>query len=237
MMRVLGLVAVVLLFSACTLVSDYDPDSIDWGSSSARGSSSAAIKFDIKRGVFIDGRDGYVYNYIYVAGNAWLAENLRYLPEISSSEFSSTEPKYYVAEYLGHSLQEAKRTDNFATCGALYNYEAAKTSCPEGWRLPTQNEWHALLIYYENYVYANRMLRSTIGWPNYPGTDDYGFTALPCGSMRRVNYVGGEAEAVWFIGDSPKSCLTVFDDRGAATIFYECPVDEGFSVRCVKNAQ
>ena len=46
--------------------------------------------------------DGYNYSTVQIGDQCWFAENCRYLPEVSSSSYSSqTSPYYYVYDYQG----------------------------------------------------------------------------------------------------------------------------------------
>jgi len=68
---------------------------------------------------------------------------LAYLPLVSlSSEGSGAAPYYYVYGYEGNSVFSARTTDNFARNGVLYNHPAALESCPDGWHLPSDEEWN-----------------------------------------------------------------------------------------------
>jgi len=71
---------------------------------------------------------------------------------------------------------------NCATYGRLYTWEAAKTVCPTGWRLPSKQEWGNLVTAAGGSGTAGRKLKSKNGWEsNGNGTDDYGFSAMPGG--------------------------------------------------------
>ena len=88
---------------------------------------------------FKDSRDGYTYKTIKIGNQTWLAENLRYLPEIGNG--------YYVYDYQGDIVDEAKRTQNYKDFGVLYNMSAAKDACPAGWHIPSDEEWKELERY------------------------------------------------------------------------------------------
>ncbi len=76
---------------------------------------------------FRDKRDGNVYRTFTVQGVAWMAENLRYkTPGSAYFEGDSTNSKKY---------------------GMLYDWKTALKSCPFGWRLPTGEEFQALVNY------------------------------------------------------------------------------------------
>lgn len=143
---------------------------------------------------FLDIRDDQYYSAIPIGNQIWMAENLRYLPKVSSPSSGSTrEPFYYVYGYHGTNVDQAKDKPNYLKYGVLYNWEAAKRSCPEGWHLPTDGEWTEL----EDYLGIIRVngfdrgrvaqkLKSTTGWENGNqengnGDNRSGFNALPTG--------------------------------------------------------
>ena len=136
---------------------------------------------------FTDPRDGYVYQTITIGEQEWMAENLRYLPSVVGADSASqTTPLYYVYDYDGSSISEAKATANYNTYGVLYNWVAAKASVPDGWHLPTDAEWKQLTSYIGGYSYAGGVLKEigTTHWvsPNSGATNEFGFTALPGGT-------------------------------------------------------
>ena len=100
------------------------------------------LSFSQETGTFTDPRDGKVYKTVKIGTQVWMAENLAYLPTVSSKiEWSETSPTYNVYGYQGTSISDAKTTDNFATYGGLYNWPAAVTACPDGWYLPSDEDW------------------------------------------------------------------------------------------------
>lgn len=85
---------------------------------------------------------GYLYHTIQFGSRCWLAENLKYLPSVTSdSQHSETLPLYYVYGYSGTNVSEAQSASNYDTYGVLYNYQAALSACPNGWYLPYNNDW------------------------------------------------------------------------------------------------
>lgn len=118
---------------------------------------------------FVDSRDNNNYRYVVIGSQKWLAENMRYLPQVSNAttgsedDGSEHESNYYIYGYSGSSVEEAKSyilqqsmdevpagTNVYSTFGVLYNHNAAQTACPEGWHLPTDGEWTQLEIYLQN---------------------------------------------------------------------------------------
>ena len=99
-------------------------------------------------GTFNDPREGgKEYNWVRMGEQIWMADNLAYLPEVSSGISSTTNPIYYVYDYLGTNVNDAKASDNYKTYGVLYNWPAAIEACPEGWHLPSDDEWKQLEMF------------------------------------------------------------------------------------------
>ena len=112
----------------------------------------------------VDPRDNKVYKIVTLGEQTWMAENLAYLPEVYPSSEAVTDGviRYYVYNYEGSDVNEAKATEEYALYGALYNWYAANATtseagasaeavpsgvqgiCPEGWHLPSKAEWQIL---------------------------------------------------------------------------------------------
>jgi uncharacterized protein (TIGR02145 family) len=106
------------------------------------------------------------YKTVKIGDQVWMAENLAYLPSVSPSADGSDEvPYYYVYDYQGTVVANAKQLNNYKTYGVLYNWPAAKAGaantsdnsgkvqgvCPAGWHLPSDEEWTQL----ENFLRIN----------------------------------------------------------------------------------
>jgi uncharacterized protein (TIGR02145 family) len=149
---------------------------------------------------YTDPRDGKVYRYVTIGTQEWMIDNLAWLPSVSpSSEVSDSEAIYYVSQYQGTDVSAAKATENYQVYGALYNWTAAQSCCPEGWHLPSDQEWLTM----ETYINSNKGIfdRTTYGWGyvwwglgahlwhtsgwknNKNGINTYGFSALPGGGV------------------------------------------------------
>ena len=86
----------------------------------------------------------------------------------------------WMAENLNYNTSGSACYDNISDCsdyGRLYDWYTASVVCPEGWHLPSNDEWTTLINFIgEN---AGTKLRAK-SWSG--GTDDYGFSALPSGN-------------------------------------------------------
>lgn len=116
-----------------------------------------------EEGEMVDARDGKIYRTVLLGTQTWMAENLAYLPEVYPAEAAAdadTEKRYFVLNYQGNDVAAAKSTEEYATYGVLYNWFAANDTsdkegsdavpsgvrgiCPEGWHLPSQQEWQLM---------------------------------------------------------------------------------------------
>jgi len=87
------------------------------------------------------------------------------------------------------------KPENCEKYGRLYTWDEAMKACPNGWRVPNNEEWEALVssaggtdtsggvIKASNVGFpAGGKLKAKSGWNNNGnGTDDFGFSALPGG--------------------------------------------------------
>lgn len=166
---------------------------------------------------FTDPRDGYVYKTVAIGDKIWLAENLKYLPIMVHPDTGSrTMPYYYVYDYEGTNVVDAKATVNYKTYGVLYNWEAAKAACPAGWHLPSEAEWTELTI-------SSGGSNAKI-FPVYPGGirhEDGSFYGLQFSGSWWSTTEG--IESAWCQGVN-------FSEGGK---YYG--KDKGLSVRCVKD--
>jgi uncharacterized protein (TIGR02145 family) len=171
-----------------------------------------------------------------------MSENMALLPSVSpSNEGSEISPYYYVYGYPGSSVTEAKATENYSVYGVLYNWEAAKTACPAGWHLPSDDEWIILTGYLGGDEIAGGKIRETgtVHWisPNTGATNESGFNALPGGSISGGLYGLGNLANFWT--STPYVPSTAYDrilyNNYAGIIRSNNFLMDGLSVRCIKN--
>ena len=77
-------------------------------------------------GIFTDNRDGHVYKIEKIGNQVWIVENLHYKTSSGCWAYDNDEGK--ASKY-----------------GYLYDYETAKTACPNGWKLPSKSDFDTLL--------------------------------------------------------------------------------------------
>ncbi len=156
---------------------------------------------------------GRSYATLQIGDQLWMAENLAYLPTVNpSSEGIGSQPAYYVYGYEDSRVERAKATTNYKRYGVLYNWEAARNSCPEGWRLPDDADWVALEKYLgmteADALETGLRTSGAVGgklketgnhmWqtPNFGARNEIGFTALPGGyrQMPAPGIAGGTGD-------------------------------------------
>jgi uncharacterized protein (TIGR02145 family) len=178
----------------------------------------------------INGGGGGSGEYVELGGLKWMKKNLNV--ETANSWCYGNSP------------------DSCTKYGRLYTWEAARTACPSGWRLPSRDEWGALTIAaggtgaYGTGGTAGRKLKSTTGWnyyysDSYYGTDDYNFTALPGGGRYSDgSFYNAGNFGLWWVATEYGSGFAY-----RRSMFYEDDVVNeealnkvnAFSVRCVRD--
>ncbi len=189
-----------------------------------------------------------IYQTVVIGTQTWFARNLNYDPG-----------KGYCYCYGDYSHDDSE--GNCVTYGRLYNWTTAmdleqdclfntcsddihpnhQGICPEGWHIPSLADWNTLIEYAGGSSEAGAKLKAAIGWrDDYNGTDDYGFSALPGGSIYIDNFYGlGHLSQWWMPSES---------ERDGGEAYYWAINDDGvgvsedahyktnyYSVRCVKN--
>lgn len=132
---------------------------------------------------------------------------------------------------------------NGAKYGKLYNWYAVNDPrglAPEGWHIPTDNEWKILSNYLGGKDFAGTKMKSASGWnENGNGTNESGFTGLP-GGLRDY---GGTFNFQGDIGYWWSASEGSTNDAFARNLNYRYELLDrydfnkvlGFSVRCIKD--
>lgn len=228
-----------------------------WTYPAANGCDSIVTLHLLYNEFVTDPRDGNTYCTMKYGDQIWMTSNMKYLPQVDDSK-SSTDPKYYVYAYSGTNLTQARNQVNYNRYGTLYNYVSAQTACPEGWRLPTKEEWQQLRDYLgqnSNYtcngnsLNVAKALASTEYWTSSTATCAVGnditqnnaskFNAMPGGyynagishssSFSEISHVGG-----WWTSSSTRHRVQLSNESPDVDLSPKAK-NWGFSVRCIKD--
>lgn len=203
-------------------------------------------------GTFTDNRDNNTYNWVRIGEQVWMAENLAYLPAVGPPSIVSETAYYYVHDYSGINVSDAKTTSNYKTFGVLYNWPAAQNACPTGWHLPTNEEWEQLAQYisdtkgpysktkWGDWIDVGKHLKTALGWNNNGnGTDDFGFSGLPGGAQVNASFSDIGISGTWWSATNAPTPDHIWQWvlSYQYTYFFSSNAlpHRGFSIRCLRD--
>jgi uncharacterized protein (TIGR02145 family) len=167
--------------------------------------------------------EGQTYKTVTIGEQTWMAENLNY--KTGKSECYEND--------------EA----NCKKYGRLYDWATAMKACPNGWHLPSKEEWESLD--FGDSKTAGKKLKAASGWEDYReqngnGEDKYGFAALPGGYFsadgffNEIGFFG-----IWYSAseeDSNNAYFRNMNNEEESAYWGSYGGKSGlFSVRCVKD--
>lgn len=170
--------------------------------------------------VLKDQRDGNTYRTINVAGKLWMAENLRYVAGSDVTYFDND-------------------PNNLPSYGILYGWQTASAACPDGWHLPTGNEFRQLLDNTENADPGSKAKSGPVfpgfqlaGMKDYEGVfsemDESGYY------WTSTEYDDKEAEFFSYVIMNGRSIVDISRKEDMPDI-HGAEKANKYSVRCVKN--
>lgn len=194
--------------------------------------------------------DGNVYQTIGIGDQVWMAEDLK------TTRFNDGTPIPRVENYdewAGLTLPAYSWYNNDSMYreefGALYNYYAVESGklCPEGWHVPSDEDWISLETSLGGVWNAGGALKEagTAHWktPNTGASNKSGFTALPGGYrsyngtfnwMRTYGLWWSATEKSWY-GGPPKVIYRDLRYDGQDIRRDISEKNSGLLVRCIKN--
>jgi uncharacterized protein (TIGR02145 family) len=205
------------------------------------------------KGEFTDLRDGKTYRTVKIGSQIWMVGNLNYDYNRNTAKSycynnDTANCTKYGRLYLWSAAMDSAAvfSDDGKGCG--YNATCTKKAdtvrgaCPEGWHLPSFEEWDALATYvaYNSSGGVGYALKSKIGWSsNGNGSDAFGFGARPAGfrdSDGRSNNVQSNAYFWSSTESSTDLAYSRFLDYGNTDLVtHNGSKNYAHSVRCVKD--
>lgn len=160
----------------------------------------------------------HLYKTVEIGNQEWFAENMNRVTKDSKCVEN-----------------DADDDGNCKTYGRLYTYTAASNVCPNGWKLPTEDEVNGL-TYIVGENTAADVLKSTTGWGG-EGLDVYGFAALAAGMYNTSESLSiGEKASFWTqtLGDRDAHEVMVLN-KGQNDVKINLGQDAFYySVRCMR---
>jgi uncharacterized protein (TIGR02145 family) len=187
--------------------------------------------------------EGNIYKTIEIGSQTWMAENLKTgtLSDGTSIALVTDAKDWSNLTTPAH----AWYGNNSDVYGAVYNWHTVNTEklCPDGWHVPSDNEWSILIEYLGGEAIAGSKLKEEgiAHWlsPNMEADNGSGFTALP-GGVRYSNGTYGNVNRYGYWWSSTERSAS---DSWARSVYFgynnadrsSSSIKSGFSVRCIKN--
>ncbi len=192
--------------------------------------------------------EGNIYHIVTLGTQVWMVENLR------TTKYTDGTPIPMVPDNLNWSRLTTgaycdydNTSDSSKIYGKLYNWYAVNDTrklAPEGWHVPSDEEWGKLLTFLGGESVAGGKLKETATdhWtsPNLGATNESGFTALPGGRrdfngsfnyIRQNGYFWTSTE--W---NAPSAYYRFMFYNGSNVAWLAYLKTLGLSVRCVKDS-
>jgi len=200
--------------------------------------------------------DGNTYGTVRIGNQVWMTENLKVTHYRDGTPITPvTDPGEWTALTTeAYCIYNNNTSNELDTYGALFNWYAVNGDtdgdgvkdeeiAPEGWHVPTDDEWTTLTNHLGGAGVAGEKLKETgtNHWnsPNTGATNESGFTALP-GGYRTNNgnyYVLGTYGYFWSATESSSSTawyrILNYGDSDVGRVSQLKRF--GFSVRCVRD--
>lgn len=170
-----------------------------------------------------DPRDKQKYRTIKVGSRLWLADNLNYKMDGS---FCYKDDESQCMAY-----------------GRLYTWDAAVNACPQGFYLPTDDDFQSLWQAAGADFNAAYLLKAAYGWSGETnGSDTLKFSAMPAGNRFDDETYGNLSKFAFFWSseaskEKQNARVWYMTSKSMAFSFMNKPKIFGFSVRCVQSAK
>jgi uncharacterized protein (TIGR02145 family) len=147
--------------------------------------------------------DGKTYKAVLIGEQTWMAENLNYAASgskcgVIGDPATLSDNNTATCDTYGRLYDWATAMALQSSCNSSYcNIDAKhKGVCPTGWHIPSNADWNTLMKYVNpnctdnsHCTDAGTKLKAKSGWNTgnddyIPGTDEFGFSALPGGYGR-----------------------------------------------------
>jgi len=196
----------IVLISSCYFEEigpkkEYSSSSHSTASNSS--SSQRIMKQDSLEGATQD------YKVIKMDSQIWTAQNLNEIPKSG--------------DWWCYGGKEAPFTERCSAYGKLYDWEAAKSVCPDGWKLPSKDDYEILSDWDADRLRATSVWDATFGGLRYED-EIRGYAFL-------------DKEGYWWSSTEHGNRAYYFrlEKAGVKLFKNDAEKTRGFSVRCIKK--
>ena len=193
--------------------------------------------------------DGNVYYSTTIGEQVWLRSNLKTVRLNDGTSITFAPSTWAVNTPVYCNIKNDDRNTN--PFGKLYNFHVVATGkiCPEGWRVPTLEDWNTLIDHLGGREVAGGKLKEkgTDNWniPNTRATNETLFSALPAGyrtllTANNTAFSGFHADGYHWSSSEATTIASAYavvmssTSGGIVTSGYDKRL--GMSIRCIKNS-
>jgi uncharacterized protein (TIGR02145 family) len=189
---------------------------------------------------------GQVYHTVMIGPQCWMTENLNIGQWTDQSQMQKQNNKAVIEKYC--------YGNDFTQCdfwGGLYQWDelmayvqtaGVQGICPEGWHVPSSQDWKSVIRYLGADKLAGGKLKSTLQWqrPNVGADNGSGFSAYPGGyfDFMAQQWHDQYREGYFWTSEiiSKGTAVAVYLSYRTGTVdMYEEFQPSALSVRCIKN--
>ena len=186
-----------------------------------------------------DLRDSQTYKTVLIGNQCWMAENLNI--GVMVPNFNQTNNDVVEKTCYNNDRELCK------IYGGLYTWnEAVKGICPDGWHVPSNQEWTELNEYLGTAEAGTHLKSTSDNDPSWDGDNTSGFSAIPSGVGHEEYFgrlghwavywssTGIDEDYAWFAQLDNHWYLDKYTILHQGNYFLK---KNGFSVRCIKNRE
>jgi uncharacterized protein (TIGR02145 family) len=201
--------------------------------------------------------DGNIYQTVTIGNQVWMVENLK------TTHYRNGDPIPHFTENTDWGNANAGAYCDYKNdekhsleYGKLYNWYVItdkRNICPKGWHIPTDEEWHTLVLFLDSAAKIdNSIIESNLAggklkesgtahWsiPNTGGTNESGFTGLPGGTRIYTGYFDIYTKFGYYWTSTENgndlAWFRVLDYDYSGVLRFHGFKKNGFSIRCIKD--
>jgi uncharacterized protein (TIGR02145 family) len=188
------------------------------------------------------------YSTVTLGEQTWLAQNL------AVTRFNNGDTIFFAQDAMAWTYASDNNLPAYAYYrfwspseesdleSVFYNFYALtdhRGLAPNGWRIPSIDDWDELL---KNYVFPEdkiRQIKSIEGWGSYySGNNISGFNGQPLGKIEAISsFFDANPNAVWWTSNSmnDEEAIRIEITGEDQVIKFETDKDDGLNVRLIKN--